>query len=180
MIRPVEVQECDQRIERAGNLIDEKKYQEAVSSLKKIESENKDLIKKSAYLRMGLHSYLGLAFYHLDGVEGSETDAFLLSAVEHFSKALAIKGTAENVLFMRAKCHDYLNNFELAKEDYEKVLSLNPSAESAHSFLGLLMENEGYIEKAIELYKTALALDADDQLSTERLAKLNEKGSESM
>jgi len=178
MIRPIEVQECDQRIEKAGNLIDEKKYKEAISSLKRIQATNKSLIGRSAYLRMGLHSYLGLAFYHLDGVEGSETDTFLLSAVEHFNQALAIKDTAENVLFMRAKCHDYLDNFELAKKDYEKVIALNPSAESAHSFLGLLMENEGHIEKAKELYKTALVLDACDELSAERLAKLSEKRSE--
>jgi len=169
------IEACDQQIELAGNLIDAEKYSEAVDQLKKIHGKNKAIIDKSPFLKMGLHSYLGLAFYHLDKSGDREKNHFLLSAVEHFDEALDIKEASENILFMRAKCHDFLDNFELAKSDYERVIELNPKADCAHVFLGLLMDQKGYWDQAIELYKEALRQDPTDQVAIERLEILLEK-----
>lgn len=172
------IEECDALIDKAGELIDREHPMDAVAELYKIESRHKDLLNSSPYLIAGFNSMMGMAFYHLDRVENPEGNYFLEKAVERFSSFLEIKPNAENVLFMRAKCHDYLDNFRSAKNDYERVIELNPKADCAHSFLGLLMENEGHKERAIELYKAALLLDETDEMSRERLEGLERKGSD--
>lgn len=169
------IEACDHEIELAGNLIESEQYTEAVRALKNIYDENEELIDESPYLRMGLHSYLGLSFYHLDETGDRKTNDFLLSAVKHFNHALEVKEASENILFMRAKCHDYLDNFELAKKDYESVIELNPEAKCVQCFLGLLMDQKGYWDRAIELYQEALRQDPTDQVAKERLEILLEK-----
>ena len=166
------INEVDQLIEKAGNLIDEKNYQSAIESLKTVASNFEERIEVSPFLKMGLHSYFGLANYHLDNLK---------LAVEHFDVALEIKEASENILFMRAKCHDYLNNFEQAKSDYERVIELNPNADCVHAFLGLLMENEGYEDRAVKLYQEALKQDPTYDAIRERLESIlgkTKKGSE--
>ena len=96
-------------------------------------------------------------------------------AVKYFTQFLDIKEASENVLFMRAKCYDYLDKFEEAKNDYERVIELNPNADCAHAFLGLLMENEGYRDEAIKLYTEALKQDPTYGAIGERLRKLLEE-----
>ena len=174
-LRPQPIRDCIRLIDIAGDFTEDGQPKKAIEELLKVERENKSLIQSSDYLKAGLNIELGMAYYHLDKLEGENTDFFLEKAVEHFSVMLAIKEAAENVRFMRAKCYDYLGKFEEAKVDYERVIELNPKAERAHAFLGLLMENEGYFAEAKKLYKEALRVDADDEMSAKRLKILKSK-----
>jgi len=169
------IKKCNRLIEIAGSLTEDGQPQKSIEELLKIERENKSLIQSSPYLIAGLNIELGMAYYHLDKAEGDDSDVLLEKAVEHFSIMLNIKEAAENVRFMRAKCYDYLGKFKEAKADYQRVIELNPKAECAHAFLGLLMENQGYLAEAKKLYLEALSLDPSDEMSAGRLKVLEGK-----
>jgi tetratricopeptide (TPR) repeat protein len=170
--RKNQIKQCDLLIETAGDLIDDKKYRETTDALLEIEEENRTLINSDRDLTMGLNSYLGLAYYHRDKLEGKDTNYFLEKGVEHFSIALDIKEASENILFMRAKCYDYLGMAKEAEADYRRVIELNPKADCAHAFLGLLMENEGYWNEAVKLYREALRQDPTYEVIRERMENL--------
>jgi len=167
--RKEQIEQCDLLIETAGEPTDEKQPRKALDDLLKVEQENIALIQSSPYLIAGLNIELGMAYYHIDKLEKKETNYYLKKAVEHFSIMLDIKEASENVLFMRAKSYDYLGMAKEAEADYRRVIELNPKADCAHAFLGLLMENEGYWDEAVELYKEALRQDPVDSMSKERL-----------
>jgi tetratricopeptide (TPR) repeat protein len=66
----------------------------------------------------------------------------------------------------------HLNQTDSAIRDFEKVLSLSPANAQAYFNLGLLYAKKGLFEKASEMYRRGLALDADDPAGNQNYALL--------
>ncbi len=62
---------------------------------------------------------------------------------------------------VRGNCYFGLENFELARKDYEKASELDPNSALYKELIGDTYAKEKNYEKAIEFYNQALVLDAD-------------------
>ncbi len=65
-----------------------------------------------------------------------------------------------------------LGFIDYAKEEFKKVLSLNPQSENAHNNLGFIYKKEGKLDKAIKLFKEALTIKPDFMNAHHNLAKV--------
>ncbi|NXL90447.1 FKBP4 isomerase, partial [Alectura lathami] len=115
--------------ERGTQYFKEGKYKRAALQYKKIVSwlehesglsEEEDTKAKS--LRLAAH--LNLAMCHLKLKEYSQ-------ALENCDKALELDSSNEKGLFRRGEAHLAVNDFELAREDFQKVIQLYPSNKAA-------------------------------------------------
>ncbi len=76
------------------------------------------------------------------------------------SSALKIYPATGSIYNLRGMAHEMMNQDQKAVEDYRKTLELDPDNYEAMENLGGIYENKGGpIPEAIELYKSALALD---------------------
>lgn len=115
--------------ERGTVYFKEGKYKQAVLQYKKIVSwleyesslSNEDA-QKAQSLRLASH--LNLAMCHL------KLQAFS-AAIESCNKALELDNNNEKGLFRRGEAHLAVNDFELARADFQKVLQLYPSNKAA-------------------------------------------------
>ncbi|NWX18988.1 FKBP4 isomerase, partial [Aegotheles bennettii] len=115
--------------ERGTQYFKEGKYKQAALQYKKIVSwlehesglsEEEDTKAKS--LRLAAH--LNLAMCHLKLKEYSQ-------ALENCNKALELDSNNEKGLFRRGEAHLAVNDFELARGDFQKVIQLYPSNKAA-------------------------------------------------
>ncbi|WP_415178484.1 tetratricopeptide repeat protein [Parasphingorhabdus sp.] len=146
----------DAFIEKAGNLVDSKKFDDAIEHLSSAEAGWKE--------NKRVQAYLGYAYFY--------TDQFR-KAILCFNKVLKDVERAENIRFMRGLSFDRLDDVASALSDYLQVLKLNPRAKSVHRNIGLLYESMGDHEKAKFYYKKALELDEDDPGLRQQLADLD-------
>lgn len=115
--------------ERGTVYFKEGKYKQAILQYKKIVSwleyesslSNEDA-QKAQSLRLASH--LNLAMCHL------KLQAFS-AAIESCNKALELDNNNEKGLFRRGEAHLAVNDFELARADFQKVLQLYPSNKAA-------------------------------------------------
>lgn len=115
--------------ERGTQYFKEGKYKRAALQYKKIVlwlehesglSDEEDTKAKS--LRLAAH--LNLAMCHLKLKEYSQ-------ALENCNKALELDSSNEKGLFRRGEAHLAVNDFELARGDFQKVIQLYPSNKAA-------------------------------------------------
>ncbi|NWJ08576.1 FKBP4 isomerase, partial [Crypturellus undulatus] len=115
--------------ERGTQYFKEGKYKRATLQYKKIVSwlehesglpDEEDAKAKS--LRLAAH--LNLAMCHLKLKEYSQ-------ALENCNKALELDSSNEKGLFRRGEAHLAVNDFELARDDFQKVIQLYPSNKAA-------------------------------------------------
>jgi tetratricopeptide (TPR) repeat protein len=146
----------DAFIEKSGNLIDSKKFDDAIEHLLSAKADWQEMKRVQADL--------AYAYFY--------TDQFR-KAILCFNKVLKDVESAENIRFMRGLSFDRLDDIPSALSDYLQVLKLNPRAKSVHRNIGLLYESMGDDEKAKSYYKKALELDEDDPGIRQRLADLD-------
>lgn len=96
------------------------------------------------------------------------------SAVEDFDEFVAIRPKAPNVLFVRALCKEYLEDFDGAIKDYEDVISIAPETDDAYSGLAYIYEYRDDLVKAKALYEKALELNPENPRSLRRLPVLGQ------
>ncbi|NXC70802.1 FKBP4 isomerase, partial [Anhinga anhinga] len=115
--------------ERGTHYFKEGKYKQAALQYKKIVSwleheaglsEEEDTKTKSLMLA----AHLNLAMCHLKLKEYSQ-------ALENCDKALKLDSNNEKGLFRRGEAHLAVNDFELARGDFQKVIQLYPSNKAA-------------------------------------------------
>ncbi|NXS90742.1 FKBP4 isomerase, partial [Jacana jacana] len=115
--------------ERGTQYFKEGKYKRAALQYKKIVSwlehesglsDEEDIKAKS--LRLAAH--LNLAMCHLKLKEYSQ-------ALENCNKALELDSNNEKGLFRRGEAHLAVNDFELARGDFQKVIQIYPSNKAA-------------------------------------------------
>lgn len=115
--------------ERGTVYFKEGKYKQALLQYKKIvswleyeSSFSSEEVQKAQALRLASH--LNLAMCHL------KLQAFS-AAVESCNKALELDSNNEKGLFRRGEAHLAVNDFDLARADFQKVLQLYPSNKAA-------------------------------------------------
>ncbi|XP_032329039.1 peptidyl-prolyl cis-trans isomerase FKBP4 [Camelus ferus] len=116
----------------------EGKYKQALLQYKKIVSwleyesslSDEDAQKAQA---LRLASHLNLAMCHL------KLHAFS-AAVENCNKALELDSNNEKGLFRRGEAHLAVNDFDLARADFQKVLQLYPSNKAARAQLAICQQ----------------------------------------
>lgn len=119
--------------ERGTMYFKEGKYKQALLQYKKIVSwleyessfSNEDVQKAQA---LRLASHLNLAMCHL------KLQAFS-AAIESCNKALELDSNNEKGLFRRGEAYLAVNDFDLARADFQKVLQLYPSNKAAKAQL---------------------------------------------
>ncbi|XP_077025795.1 peptidyl-prolyl cis-trans isomerase FKBP4 [Tamandua tetradactyla] len=119
--------------ERGTVYFKEGKYKQALLQYKKIVSWleyesgfSSEELQKAQALRLASH--LNLAMCHL------KLQAFP-AATESCNKALELDSNNEKGLFRRGEAHLAVNDFELARSDFQKVLQLYPSNKAAKAQL---------------------------------------------
>ncbi|XP_007935248.1 peptidyl-prolyl cis-trans isomerase FKBP4 [Orycteropus afer afer] len=124
--------------ERGTVYFKEGKYKQAVLQYKKIvswleyeSSLSSEEAQKAQALRLASH--LNLAMCHL------KLQAFS-AAVESCNKALELDSNNEKGLFRRGEAHLAVNDFELARADFQKVLQLYPSNKAAKAQLAICQQ----------------------------------------
>lgn len=150
-------------IREVDRLINGGRYEESIDLLRDIYRNHKKLINSNDGYKFDYDTSLALTLYKLDRFE---------EALELFNQLLEHTDRAPNIRFMRAKCHDYLDQLDDAERDYRRVIEIDPSADCAHAFLGLVLENKSDYSGAKKAYLAALELDPDDPLASERLKLL--------
>ncbi|NWR19970.1 FKBP4 isomerase, partial [Emberiza fucata] len=115
--------------ERGTQYFKEGKYKRAALQYKKIVSWlehesglSEEEESKAKSLRLAAH--LNLAMCHLKLKEYSQ-------ALENCNKALELDSNNEKGLFRRGEAHLAVNDFELARADFQKVIQLYPSNKAA-------------------------------------------------
>ncbi|KAH7907018.1 hypothetical protein BJ138DRAFT_1015194 [Hygrophoropsis aurantiaca] len=66
-------------------------------------------------------------------------------------------------------CHRKLKNFQKAKENYQRVLEINPQHPQGLAFMGMVYHQLDQVDKAIEKYHEALSIDPINGLVIELL-----------
>uniref|UniRef100_A0A8C6E1C1 peptidylprolyl isomerase n=1 Tax=Moschus moschiferus TaxID=68415 RepID=A0A8C6E1C1_MOSMO len=137
--------------ERGTVYFKEGKYKQAALQYKKIVSwleyessfSDEDAQKAQA---LRLASHLNLAMCHL------KLQAFS-TAVENCNKALELDSNNEKGLFRRGEAHLAVNDFDLARADFQKVLQLYPSNKAAKAQLVVCQQRiRKQLEKEKRLY----------------------------
>lgn len=124
--------------ERGTVYFKEGKYKQALLQYKKIvswleyeSSFSSEEVQKAQALRLASH--LNLAMCHL------KLQAFS-AAVESCNKALELDSNNEKGLFRRGEAHLAVNDFDLARADFQKVLQLYPSNKAAKAQLAVCQQ----------------------------------------
>ncbi|XP_040834673.1 peptidyl-prolyl cis-trans isomerase FKBP4 isoform X3 [Ochotona curzoniae] len=124
--------------ERGTVYFKEGKYKQALLQYKKIvswleyeSSFSAEEVQKAQALRLASH--LNLAMCHL------KLQAFP-AAIENCNKALEMDSSNEKGLFRRGEAHLAVNDFDLARADFQKVLQLYPSNRAAKAQLAVCQQ----------------------------------------
>lgn len=124
--------------ERGTVYFKEGKYKQALLQYKKIvswleyeSSFSGEEMQKVRALRLASH--LNLAMCHL------KLQAFS-AAIENCNKALELDSNNEKGLFRRGEAHLAVNDFDLARADFQKVLQLYPSNKAAKAQLAVCQQ----------------------------------------
>lgn len=106
-------------------------YKKIVSWLEYESSFSEEEAQKAQALRLASH--LNLAMCHL------KLQAFS-AAIESCNKALELDNNNEKGLFRRGEAHLAVNDFDLARADFQKVLQLYPSNKAAKTQLAICQQ----------------------------------------
>ncbi|XP_042529210.1 peptidyl-prolyl cis-trans isomerase FKBP4 [Dipodomys spectabilis] len=124
--------------ERGAVYFKDGKYKQALLQYKKIvswleheSSFSGEELQKASALRLAAH--LNLAMCHL------KLQAFS-AAVENCDKALELDSKNEKGLFRRGEAHLAVNDFELARADFQKVLQFYPNNKAARTQLAVCQQ----------------------------------------
>ncbi|XP_004456251.2 peptidyl-prolyl cis-trans isomerase FKBP4 [Dasypus novemcinctus] len=119
--------------ERGTVYFKEGKYKQAVLQYKKIvswleyeSSFSTEEVQKAQALRLASHLNLAMCYLKLQAFS---------AAIENCNKALELDGNNEKGLFRRGEAHLAVNDFDLARADFQKVLQLYPSNKAAKAQL---------------------------------------------
>ncbi|MBF0231814.1 MAG: YcaO-like family protein [Desulfamplus sp.] len=93
-------------------------------------------------------------------------------AIEVLEKGIAIDNEREDIYNLMGFCHFMLKNHKTSISCFEKVLKLTPSSGIDHASIASNYRELGNIEKAIDYYELALALDPTLDFARQNIEKL--------
>ena len=145
------------RANKAGKLLDEKKYDEAISyytELSKAEPSSSDHL-------MGLgNAYFSRAGNKQDAARKAD---FKLSG-DAYAKAFQIKRTDANLVFNAALAYQNASELALAEGQWRDAVSLNPKDAEALSSLGSVLADESKFDEAVRVLHQAVAEKPDSKI----------------
>jgi len=110
-----------------------------------------------------IYSYLGVAF--------KEMGEYRL-ALENLREGEKLDGRRTDIYNLKGYCHYKLKEYEKAIENFEKVISLNPSSAIDYANIASNYRQMGEKQKAIRYYQMALTLDDSIQFAKDHLQEL--------
>ncbi|XP_006862759.1 PREDICTED: peptidyl-prolyl cis-trans isomerase FKBP4 isoform X2 [Chrysochloris asiatica] len=138
--------------ERGTVYFKEGKYKQALVQYKKIvswleygSSLSSEEAQKAQALRLASHLNLAMCYLKLQ---------VFSAAIESCNKALELDSNNEKGLFRRGEAHLAVNDFELARADFQKVLQLYPNNKAAKAQLAICQQR---IRKQLALEKKLYA-----------------------
>ncbi|KAM9672360.1 peptidyl-prolyl cis-trans isomerase FKBP4 isoform 1-T1 [Trichechus inunguis] len=124
--------------ERGTGYFKEGKYKQALLQYKKIvswleyeSSFSGEEAQKARALRLASHLNLAMCYLKLQSFS---------AVIENCNKALELDSNNEKGLFRRGEAHLAVNDFELARADFQKVLQLYPSNKAAKAQLAICQQ----------------------------------------
>lgn len=140
---------------RASDLLDDGIYSDAQLILDDLLRQPRTVAK--------LYAHRGFARYNQGQLRG---------AIEDFSEALMLSPGGRHTLFLRGRCLEELEDFDLAVRDYDAVIAIAPNTADAHAQRGYCFEQLGRHDEARSAYYAALALDSEETLALAGLKSL--------
>ncbi|KAM4819763.1 peptidyl-prolyl cis-trans isomerase FKBP4 isoform 1-T1 [Thomomys bottae] len=174
--------------ERGTAYFKDGKYKQALLQYKKIvswleyeSSFSSEELQKASPLRLASH--LNLAMCHL------KLQAFP-AAIESCNKALELDSQNEKGLFRRGEAHLAVNDFDLARADFQKVLQFYPSNKAAKTQLAVCQQRiRKQLAREKRLYANMFERLAEEELKQDKTevasgdhpteAEMKENGSQS-
>lgn len=151
-------------------LIDQRKYEEAVLVAKRMDAAYENTGCIDAF-REELDSAGSLSREALEKSEFGDAMTFYSNAlrVERAYLELIPSETPRASLRLgRAKCYKALEDYDMALEDYEAAVKLEPESVAGHKGCGKCLAELEQMDRALEAYQRAHRLDpADDEVNRE-------------
>lgn len=147
------------------SLIDQRRYDEAVSVALKMETEwgNSGCIDA---LRDEVENSSNAAEKALEGGEFSEAMVLYSNALRVESGLMQVSKEQSNRVSLRlgrAQCYRALEDYDMALEDYEAAAKIDPESVIAHKGCGKCLVELEQTDRALVAYKNALKLDKEDE-----------------
>ncbi|MBI5281556.1 MAG: tetratricopeptide repeat protein [Candidatus Solibacter usitatus] len=104
-------------------------------------------------------AYISLAQMH----EKAKNFAEMAKAIEQAWKLSKTGEEKETIYFMRGAMYERQKKYDLAEEEFRKVLKVNPSSASALNYLGyMLADRNTRLPEALEMIRKAVALEPNN------------------
>lgn len=97
------------------------------------------------------------------------------SAIEILEKGIAVDGEREDIYNLMGFCHFMLKEHTASIACFEKVLKITPASGIDHASIGSNYRELGNIEKAIDYYELALALDPTIDFARDNIERLKKR-----
>ena len=127
---------------------EKEEYEKAQALYENMTASHPDF--KPAYIYLGrIHSQLFL--------DNKKKNQHYISALKYFRSASLLDLSDPQPIFYKAQLHMDNEEYQLAEQEYEKILSLNPRYPKIHYYIGLSLFHQGGVknlEKALKLTKT--------------------------
>lgn len=117
-------------------------------------------LKATVYAKNGgANNRLGV-FYFTKSLKVNEPErtTLLTKSIQFYDAAIALEATNDIYFQNKAYSYQFLNNLDLAKENYLTAIKMNPKNEFSTNSVGVLFYQEGEHEKSLEYYKQAIEI----------------------
>eukprot|EP00178_Gracilaria_changii_P016662 TRINITY_DN47979_c0_g1_i1.p1 TRINITY_DN47979_c0_g1~~TRINITY_DN47979_c0_g1_i1.p1 ORF type:complete len:828 (-),score=123.48 TRINITY_DN47979_c0_g1_i1:3450-5933(-) len=152
------------------SLIDQRRYEEAVSAASRIDPNCGNSGCNDAF-RDELDSASNAARVALEASEFADAMNCYSNAIRvetAYLKLMPSETPRASLRLGRAKCYKALEDYDMALEDYEAAVCIEPESVAGHKGCGKCLAELEQFEKALESYQMAHKLDpADDEVNHE-------------
>ncbi len=161
------------RTNRAGQLIGEKKVDEAITYYQELLKDS----PKDADLWAGVGD---AQFSKARVAEGDAKKPAFLAAAESYAKAAAINTTAAELAFNAAICYQNAGDLPNAEAQWHSVLRIHPDDREALTELSTVLADQKKYPDAILAGQRALVLDPKDKNAHRQLGSIYSKASDNL
>jgi len=156
------------RANKANELLDQKKYDEAVAYYTDLTKQD----PKDADLWMGL----GNAYFkRAETKEDAEKKAQFKSSADAYAKAYELRPDDQNLVFNAALAYQYAGDLAKAEAQWRAVLAKTPDDSDALSSLGSVLSDEKKYDDATEVLLRAIAIKPEEKVYYRQLGAVYSK-----
>ena len=152
------------------SLIDQRRYEEAVAVADRMDPSSGNVGCIDAF-RDELDSAGGAAREALDSEEYGDASSCYTNALRveaAYLKLVPSEAPRPSLRLGRAKCYKAMEDFDMALEDYEAAVEIDPESVAGHKGCGKCLAELEQMDRALEAYQRAQKLDlADEEVKSE-------------